>query len=150
MSTNTSLQKTLGISLTVGIVVLWLLGVAVAGLVAQYEMNEVFDSALEETAQRILPLAVTEILSRESEDRKSTRLNSSHVRISYAVLCLKKKTSSDPRRLYSCRRRFCCGSTPCTSAPRPTRSRCRRRTCSRRWLCRSNPSPEARSRVRSR
>src|SRR5690554_4585997 len=27
-----------------------------------------------------------------SEDRKSTRLNSSHVRISYAVSCLKKKT----------------------------------------------------------
>src|SRR3989442_5488701 len=27
-------------------------------------------------------------------DRKSTRLNSSHVRISYAVFCLKKKTCS--------------------------------------------------------
>src|SRR3989442_2691466 len=27
-------------------------------------------------------------------DRKSTRLNSSHVRISYAVFCLKKKTST--------------------------------------------------------
>src|SRR5436305_979426 len=27
----------------------------------------------------------------EAEDRKSTRLNSSHVRISYAVFCLKKK-----------------------------------------------------------
>src|SRR5690554_7641141 len=27
-----------------------------------------------------------------SLDRKSTRLNSSHVRISYAVFCLKKKT----------------------------------------------------------
>src|SRR5436305_10431927 len=27
------------------------------------------------------------------EDRKSTRLNSSHVRISYAVFCLKKKTA---------------------------------------------------------
>src|SRR5690625_6476570 len=27
----------------------------------------------------------------ESEDRKSTRLNSSHVAISYAVFCLKKK-----------------------------------------------------------
>src|SRR5438874_2818153 len=27
----------------------------------------------------------------ESEDRKSTRLNSSHVEISYAVFCLKKK-----------------------------------------------------------
>src|SRR5207244_12176906 len=29
----------------------------------------------------------------ESEDRKSTRLNSSHQIISYAVFCLKKKTS---------------------------------------------------------
>src|SRR5690554_7989572 len=28
---------------------------------------------------------------RVAEDRKSTRLNSSHVRISYAVFCLKKK-----------------------------------------------------------
>src|SRR5690349_23090175 len=28
------------------------------------------------------------------EDRKSTRLNSSHVEISYAVFCLKKKTNS--------------------------------------------------------
>src|SRR5690554_7788484 len=27
-------------------------------------------------------------------DRKSTRLNSSHVRISYAVFCLKKKTDT--------------------------------------------------------
>src|SRR5690625_6780471 len=29
-----------------------------------------------------------------AEDRKSTRLNSSHVAISYAVFCLKKKTAS--------------------------------------------------------
>src|SRR5690554_6697215 len=28
----------------------------------------------------------------DERDRKSTRLNSSHVRISYAVFCLKKKT----------------------------------------------------------
>src|SRR3712207_7567180 len=28
----------------------------------------------------------------ETEDRKSTRLNSSHANISYAVFCLKKKT----------------------------------------------------------
>src|SRR3989442_7322324 len=31
-------------------------------------------------------------------DRKSTRLNSSHVRISYAVFCLKKKKRDTPRR----------------------------------------------------
>src|SRR5690606_42070835 len=30
--------------------------------------------------------------SRTYQDRKSTRLNSSHVKISYAVFCLKKKT----------------------------------------------------------
>src|SRR5690606_40319454 len=30
-------------------------------------------------------------------DRKSTRLNSSHVKISYAVFCLKKKTNGLPR-----------------------------------------------------
>src|SRR3712207_7671184 len=29
----------------------------------------------------------------EEEDRKSTRLNSSHANISYAVFCLKKKTT---------------------------------------------------------
>src|SRR5690606_41669577 len=31
------------------------------------------------------------------EDRKSTRLNSSHVKISYAVFCLKKKTNKHSR-----------------------------------------------------
>src|SRR5690554_7614452 len=36
------------------------------------------------------PLAA--ILTLNTVDRKSTRLNSSHVRISYAVFCLKKKT----------------------------------------------------------
>src|SRR3712207_8361202 len=30
-----------------------------------------------------------------SSDRKSTRLNSSHANISYAVFCLKKKTTQD-------------------------------------------------------
>src|SRR5207249_5221518 len=33
-------------------------------------------------------------LGQEWEDRKSTRLNSSHVSISYAVFCLKKKKKS--------------------------------------------------------
>src|SRR3989442_11963038 len=32
------------------------------------------------------------------QDRKSTRLNSSHVRISYAVFCLKKKKGAVPPR----------------------------------------------------
>src|SRR5690349_23638887 len=33
--------------------------------------------------------------SRRSRDRKSTRLNSSHVEISYAVFCLKKKKKKE-------------------------------------------------------
>src|SRR5256886_8002767 len=33
-------------------------------------------------------------------DRKSTRLNSSHSQISYAVFCLKKKKNSSTRNLY--------------------------------------------------
>src|SRR3712207_7498962 len=37
-----------------------------------------------------IPLSGGEII----EDRKSTRLNSSHANISYAVFCLKKKTTS--------------------------------------------------------
>src|SRR3712207_8358528 len=40
------------------------------------------------------PRAVTRLRARavgEREDRKSTRLNSSHANISYAVFCLKKK-----------------------------------------------------------
>src|SRR5690349_22610273 len=36
------------------------------------------------------------------QDRKSTRLNSSHVEISYAVFCLKKKRSPPPPRYTGC------------------------------------------------
>src|SRR3989442_11773441 len=35
------------------------------------------------------------------QDRKSTRLNSSHVRISYAVFCLKKKKKTAPPLLHN-------------------------------------------------
>src|SRR5438309_6315704 len=43
--------------------------------------------------------------ARADRDRKSTRLNSSHSSISYAVLCLKKKTTRTPIRCASCRDR---------------------------------------------
>src|SRR5207249_10582616 len=48
----------------------------------------------------------------DGQDRKSTRLNSSHVSISYAVFCLKKKTklrahhSKTPRRMLKLNRRL--------------------------------------------
>src|SRR3712207_8380385 len=37
------------------------------------------------------PVDVDTVLGEAAEDRKSTRLNSSHANISYAVFCLKKK-----------------------------------------------------------
>src|SRR3712207_8490147 len=41
--------------------------------------------------QRVLPALSPEGLRPDVADRKSTRLNSSHANISYAVFCLKKK-----------------------------------------------------------
>src|SRR5256885_13109562 len=41
--------------------------------------------------QQTLQIDFQMALGRVSEDRKSTRLNSSHLVISYAVFCLKKK-----------------------------------------------------------
>src|SRR5436305_6768711 len=46
---------------------------------------------LKETIRTIASTSSTVLIYGESGDRKSTRLNSSHVRISYAVFCLKKK-----------------------------------------------------------
>src|SRR5258705_8273025 len=39
--------------------------------------------------------------AKKQKDRKSTRLNSSHLGISYAVFCLKKKKNTTPRQLAS-------------------------------------------------
>src|SRR5690554_7780082 len=41
------------------------------------------------------PQKAKELILKGMKDRKSTRLNSSHVRISYAVFCLKKKNKSE-------------------------------------------------------
>lgn len=65
MKKPSSLQKRLGLGLTLGMTLLWLGATVGAWLVVQHELNEAFDSALEETAQRILPLAVLEISNRE-------------------------------------------------------------------------------------
>src|SRR5690554_7316032 len=45
-----------------------------------------------------LAVGLGEIIVILEEDRKSTRLNSSHVRISYAVFCLKKKKKNKKRK----------------------------------------------------
>src|SRR3712207_8352035 len=52
-----------------------------------------------------LPRLDFQILADRPRDRKSTRLNSSHANISYAVFCLKKKNRCAPtRRRAECHR----------------------------------------------
>src|SRR5690554_7074367 len=61
---------------------------AVVGTVFK-NVNPAYGSMLAQVLQGVIDA----VFKREfaAEDRKSTRLNSSHVRISYAVFCLKKK-----------------------------------------------------------
>lgn len=63
-----SLGRRLGVGLVLAVTVLWLAAATVAGLVLRREIDQVFDSALQEVAQRILPLAYSEVLSREAGD----------------------------------------------------------------------------------
>src|SRR5690625_6485139 len=48
--------------------------------------------AIETRVRKLAPDFTPAAFTRITADRKSTRLNSSHVAISYAVFCLKKKT----------------------------------------------------------
>lgn len=61
-----SLRRRLGLWLAVSAAALWLAAATVAGLVLRREIDEVFDSALQEVAQRVLPLAYAELLTREA------------------------------------------------------------------------------------
>src|SRR5204862_6290512 len=49
-------------------------------------------------AKPALPAGISPATATTSQDRKSTRLNSSHVEISYAVFCLKKKKKKKKKR----------------------------------------------------
>src|SRR2546428_5309043 len=71
-----------------------------------FPYTTLFRSALRRSAHRFFPLPVALRERRpgrkplrydppRTTDRKSTRLNSSHDQISYAVFCLKKKTSNN-------------------------------------------------------
>src|SRR5204862_3919168 len=65
-----------------------------------FPYTTLFRSILSPVRGSLFPRAEREPLAlRGAEDRKSTRLNSSHVEISYAVFCLKKKKQvvDDPR-----------------------------------------------------
>ncbi len=67
-----SLQRRLGLGLAAGVAGLWLVGAVAAGLVLRGEIDELFDSALQEVAQRILPLAYSEVLNSDPDPNSDT------------------------------------------------------------------------------
>lgn len=62
-----ALQVRLALAIGALVTVLWVVAALVTANLLRTEMDEIFDSALRETAQRLLPLAVADILGREEE-----------------------------------------------------------------------------------
>lgn len=67
MKAPRSLEVRLALAIGLGVTLFWIAAATVTANILRHEMNEVFDSALEETAQRILPLAVLDIVGREEK-----------------------------------------------------------------------------------
>src|SRR3712207_7367139 len=80
-----------------------------AGDVADHRLGDV---GLDELGRALLGVAADltdhddrvglRVVLESGQDRKSTRLNSSHANISYAVFCLKKKKNPQRARMSAC------------------------------------------------
>ncbi|MEE9320936.1 MAG: ATP-binding protein [Granulosicoccus sp.] len=91
----TSIQRRLGTSLAIGTVCLWMLATLITGLVIRHELDEAFDSALQETAQRLLSVAAIDISVIEFDEheddeddrpsRRSIRLGEHDELLTYVV-----------------------------------------------------------------
>ena len=67
MRLPSSLQARLALAIGLGVAVLWVVTSLITAATIRSEIDEVFDSALQETAQRILPLAVQDVFEREDD-----------------------------------------------------------------------------------
>lgn len=68
MRAPASLRGRLALWLGLGLAGLWLAGALLTATLMRHEMDRVFDSSLQETAERLLPLAVNDILGRDEDD----------------------------------------------------------------------------------
>lgn len=68
-----SMSRRLIGSLVVLIGAIWLVGVVIAALAIRHEIDEVFDSSLQETAQRLLPLALDDLHERDGDDEEEEK-----------------------------------------------------------------------------
>lgn len=69
-----SLQGRLLLSLGAVLLVIWVGAAWTTAVLLRHEIEEVFDSSLQETTQRLLPLAVVDIVGREEGDVASQKL----------------------------------------------------------------------------
>lgn len=74
MSLPRTLQGRLLLTLGAVLLAIWVGAAWATALLLRHEIEEVFDSSLQETAQRLLPLAVLDIVGREDGDAVSQRL----------------------------------------------------------------------------
>src|SRR5690348_17857758 len=92
------LQNLHAVPIVLAAVAAWFFGAIYYGLLCRKWMaaqGKTVEQSRAENAGRSAAAKVAPfILSFIAEDRKSTRLNSSHPSISYAVFCLKKKTQT--------------------------------------------------------
>jgi two-component system, OmpR family, sensor kinase len=82
-----SLQARLSRSIALGVTLLWLAAAFVTVLSLRSEMDEVFDSALQELAQRVLPLAYQEVLNRDrpGNDNRAAPVGEHEENLTYVV-----------------------------------------------------------------
>lgn len=67
-----SITRRLVVTLVVLIGAIWLVGGGIAALMIRHEIDEVFDSSLQETAQRLLPLVLDDLRRRNHADEDET------------------------------------------------------------------------------
>lgn len=76
MRAKTSIRKSLGIGLTVGVTLFWLVGVTASWWTVHEEMHEASDRVLRQYAEHILPLAILNIENQQGEGNPSLYLES--------------------------------------------------------------------------
>ena len=62
-----SLQGRLALVIGLSVAIVWIITALITAATIREEINQVFDSALEETGQRILPLAIQDVFEREDD-----------------------------------------------------------------------------------
>ena len=87
MKKPASLQRRLWLLLGALLAALWLGAASVTGILTRQAIDGTFDSALQETAQRIMPLAVADILSRDEQEvtQRQAEIREHDELLTYAV-----------------------------------------------------------------